>query len=119
MSHNPMIRGRDSERMAKGGSCPLKARQYQSGLVQGGEIKPCRAAMAMAISIGNRLAIAQRCWLSLTSPGQARRVLTERTGLPLSARANRGARSPALPDCGGGFRPSRRLKLSVQAKRPQ
>jgi hypothetical protein len=39
-----MSRGRDSERMAKRGSCPLKARQYQTGLVQGGEIKPCRAA---------------------------------------------------------------------------
>jgi hypothetical protein len=50
---------------------------------------------------------------------QARRVFTERTGPPLSAQANRAARSPALPDCGGGFRPSRRLKLSVQAKRPQ
>jgi hypothetical protein len=36
--------GRDSERMAKGGSGPLKARQYQTGLVQGGEIKLRRAA---------------------------------------------------------------------------
>jgi hypothetical protein len=32
--------------MAKGGPCPLKAPQYQTGLFQGGEIKPRRAAYA-------------------------------------------------------------------------
>jgi hypothetical protein len=46
-----MSRGRDSERMAKGGSCPPKARQYQSRLVQGGEIKPRRAAYDDGLTI--------------------------------------------------------------------
>ena len=46
-----MSRGRDSERMAKGGSCPLNARQYQTGLVQGGEIKPRRAAYGDGLAI--------------------------------------------------------------------
>jgi hypothetical protein len=46
-----MSRGRDSERMAKGGSYPLKARQYQTGLVQGGEIKPRRAAYGDGLAI--------------------------------------------------------------------
>jgi hypothetical protein len=41
MLHNP-----ESERTAKGGPCPPKAPQYQTGLFQGGEIKPRRAAYA-------------------------------------------------------------------------
>jgi hypothetical protein len=46
-----MSQGRDSERMAKAGSCPLKARQYQTGLVQGGEIKLRRAAYGDGLAI--------------------------------------------------------------------
>jgi hypothetical protein len=35
----------------------------------------------------SRLAIALRCWLSLTSPGQAWRALTERAGPPGTKRS--------------------------------
>jgi hypothetical protein len=51
MSRNPTSRGRDSERMAKRRSCPPKVPQYQTGLVQEGEIKSPRATYGDGIEV--------------------------------------------------------------------
>ena len=41
---------------------------------------PVRLGRRLPSSIGSSLAVALRCWFPWTSPGQARRVLTERSG---------------------------------------